>query len=228
MVAGLGANDAISRPNLPSNLKGVAAQEIRRQVFAGELRPGSKVDQEALAEQLGVSKIPIREALLILEHEGVIENVARRGAFVARLSRNDIQDHYRVFGVVSGLAAERAAKNMPKASLLALTDIADRMESGVGPEEQESLNFEFHRRINYAADSRRLTSILGIMSRTLPHGFYVAHQEWPEKAHEDHRKILRALTARTAARSRTAMEKHFADAGDHAVALLEAQGFWDH
>ncbi|MBP0656595.1 GntR family transcriptional regulator, partial [Mycobacterium tuberculosis] len=82
-----------------------AAREIRSLVFAGELRPGSKVDQDALAEKLGMSKLPVREALIALAGEGIIETIPRRGAFVADLAREDIRDHYWMLGVISGLAA---------------------------------------------------------------------------------------------------------------------------
>ncbi|OAP23981.1 MULTISPECIES: GntR family transcriptional regulator [Amycolatopsis] len=211
----------------PANLKAMAAQEIRRRVFSGQLRAGAKIDQEALADELGISKLPVREALITLDHEGVVEHIARRGAFVARMTRDDIRDHYRVFGVVSGLAAERAAKNLSPESLQALHDLADRMESAADPAEQERLNYEFHRRINYAAGSRRLLSLLGILAKTVSHGFYEAHEDWPVKARDDHRLILDALSARSAARARTLVEKHLADAGERAVALLEKQGFWD-
>ncbi|WP_051791436.1 GntR family transcriptional regulator [Amycolatopsis jejuensis] len=215
----------------PANLKAMAAQEIRRRIFSGQLRPGTKIDQDALADELGISKLPVREALITLDHEGVVEHIARRGAYVARLTRDDIRDHYRVFGLVSGLAAERAAKNLSPESRQALRDLADRIEAlddRADRAEQERLNYEFHRRINHASDSRRLISILRILAKTLSHGFYEAHEDWPGKAHDDHRKILNALEARSAARARAVVEKHFSDGGERAVALLESQGFWDH
>ncbi|SFW79792.1 GntR family transcriptional regulator [Amycolatopsis australiensis] len=211
----------------PANLKAMAAQEIRRRVFSGQLRPGAKIDQDALADELGISKLPVREALITLDHEGVVEHIARRGAYVARMTREDIRDHYRVFGLVSGLAAERAARNLSPESLQALTDLADRMAAETDPAEQERLNFEFHRRINHASGSRRLVSILGLLAKTVSHGFYEAHEDWPGKASEDHRRILNALAARSAARAKSLVEKHFADGGERAVALLEQQGFWD-
>ncbi|ONF73698.1 GntR family transcriptional regulator [Amycolatopsis keratiniphila] len=209
------------------NLKALAAQEIRRRIFAGELRPGAKIDQEAVAEELGISKLPVREALITLDHEGVVEHIARRGAYVAELTRDDIRDQYRVFGLVSGLAAERAAKSLSSESLQALADLADRAESCVDPAEQERLNFEFHRRINHGSESRRLISILGILGKTVSHGFYEAHEDWPAKAREDHRRIVDALLERSGDRARMAVERHFADGAERAVSLLEAQGFWD-
>ena len=78
----------------PSVLKQRAAQEIRRRIFAGEMRPGSKVDQDAIAADLGISKLPVREALIALDGEGIIQVAPRRGAFVAELSREDVRDHY--------------------------------------------------------------------------------------------------------------------------------------
>ncbi|WP_409187005.1 GntR family transcriptional regulator [Amycolatopsis sp. VS8301801F10] len=217
-----------SRRTGPANLNAMAAQEIRRRVFSGRLRAGAKIDQDALAGELGISKLPVREALITLDHEGVVEHIARRGAFVARLTRDDIRDHYRVFGVVSGLAAEHAAKNLTPGSLQALEDLVDRMGQEADPAELERLNFEFHRRINHASDSRRLISILAILVKTVSHGFYEAHADWPDKAAEDHRRILKALSTRSAARARSLVEKHFSDGGERAVALLEKQGFWEH
>jgi len=210
-----------------SNLKTLAAQEIRRRIFAGELRPGTKIDQDAVAGELGISKLPVREALITLDHEGVVEHIARRGAFVAELTRDDIRDQYRVFGLVSGLAAERAAKSLSPESLQGLADLADRAESCADPAEQERLNFDFHRRINHGSDARRLISILRTLGKTVSHGFYEAHEDWPAKACEDHRRIVEALLARSGDRARTAVERHFADGAERAVALLEAQGFWD-
>ncbi|GAA4552989.1 GntR family transcriptional regulator [Amycolatopsis samaneae] len=209
------------------NLNALAAQEIRRRIFAGELRPGAKIDQDELAEALGISKLPVREALIVLGHEGIVEHVARRGAFVAELTRDDVRDQYRVFGLVSGLAAERAAVNLPPESLRSLADLVERAGAGADPVEQERLNFEFHRLINHGSGSRRLTSILGLLVRTVSHGFYEAHEDWPGKAGEDHRRILDALAARSGPQARAAVEDHFADGAERAVALLEAQGFWD-
>lgn len=210
---------------LPS-LKDTAADEIRRRIFAGELPPGSKIDQERLARDLGISRVPVREALITLHDEGIIENVARRGAFVARLSREDVHDHYRLLGVVSGLAAERAAANLSEEDLAGLRAIADLMESGVSAREEERLNFELHRRINRAARSRRLLSVLGVLQHAIPGTFYESHSEWSDRAHDDHRRMIDALGARDGSRARQEIERHFVGAADRAVAYLEARNFW--
>lgn len=210
---------------IPS-LKDTAAEEIRRRVFAAELPPGSKVDQESLARELGISRVPVREALITLHDEGIIENVARRGAFVAPLSREDVHDHYHLIGVVSGLAAERAAVTMTQDELDELVEIAERMERSGSVEEEERLNVEFHRLINRASRSRRLLSVLGMLTNAIPGTFYESHSDWADQAHEDHRETIEALVARDGARARRSIETHFLAAADRAVAYLEARQFW--
>jgi DNA-binding GntR family transcriptional regulator len=211
---------------IPS-LKDAAAEEIRRRVFAAELPPGSKIDQESLARELGISRVPVREALITLHDEGIIVNVARRGAFVAPLSRADVHDHYHLIGVVSGLAAERAATSMTAAELDALVSLAARLERTESVEEEERLNFEFHRLINRASRSRRLLSVLGMLINAIPGTFYESHSEWSEQAHQDHRDTIDALSARDGARARRSIEEHFLAAADRAVTYLEARNFWN-
>ena len=89
--------------NHPS-LKDTAAAYLREQILTGQLTPGTKVDQDEISVALGMSRLPVREALIELAQESLIDAVPRRGAFVARLERADIIDHYRIFGLIAGLA----------------------------------------------------------------------------------------------------------------------------
>jgi DNA-binding GntR family transcriptional regulator len=214
------------RTHAPASLKDFAAREIRQRVLNGDLRPGQKVDQDTLAEDLGISKLPVREALISLGYEGIIDHVARRGAFVTALSRDDIRDHYVVFGLVGGLAAERAAASIGPADLAHLDALAGRMESGSAGPEQDSLNFEFHRVINLASESRRLISILGSLGRLIPHGWFESHGGWAERAHIEHREILGALERRDGEAARRLTQAHFAGGGDVAVQRLESHHYW--
>jgi DNA-binding GntR family transcriptional regulator len=212
-------------PASSSNLKQAAAQEIRRQIFAGEIRPGTRVDQDAIAARLGFSKLPVREALIALAGEGVIQMIPRRGAFVASLGREDIRDHYWMLGVISGMAAERAAAKLSDHSLNELRDIAEHMETR-DASSQEDLNFCFHRLINRAAGSRRLIGELKLLSNAIPFGFFDSHPDWVTTGLRDHREILDALISRSAGRARTLTEGHFLRGGNQAVELLEERGFW--
>lgn len=209
-----------------SNLKDGVAAHVRARIFSGDLRPGSKIDQDQLAAQLGVSKLPVREALITLESEALIENVARRGAFVAELTPADVRDQYNVFGIVSGLAAERAATCLSEDDLRRLAELATAMENSASSEEQEALNFAFHRTINVAGMSRRLRSVLRLLGNSLPTRFFVSHPQWADVAHADHRAIVAALQARDAVGSRAAIEHHLRDSAELAVEILAERGFW--
>lgn len=209
-----------------ANLKDGVAAHVRARIFSGELRPGTKIDQDEIAASLGVSKLPVREALITLESEALIENIARRGAFVAEITPTDVHDHYNVFGIVSGLAAERAAGELTDDDLQRLDEIAAAMESSGSPDEQEVLNFQFHRTINVRGGSRRLRSVLALLGNSLPTRFFISHPEWADVAHADHRAILSALHARDTAAARAAVERHLRDSAELAVTILSARGFW--
>ncbi|MGW0036881.1 GntR family transcriptional regulator [Gordonia sp. NPDC003376] len=209
-----------------SVLKQGAAQEIRRAIFSGELRPGTKIDQDAIAERLGMSKLPVREALIALTGEGIVETIPRRGAFVADLSPEDIRDHYWMLGVISGLAAERAAATLTEAELDELRDVASRMESSDDLFEIDRLNFDFHRIINKGTRSRRLIAELKLLSGAIPEGFFDAHPESVASSLRDHQEIVDALASRSPGMARTLIEGHFLRGGHRAVALLRERGFW--
>lgn len=207
-------------------MKIVAADEVRRQIFEGQLRPGTRIDQDRIAEQLGISKLPVREAVIELSAEGIVQLEPRRGAFVATLAREDILDQYWMLGVISGMAAERAADRLTDADLDTLTAMAAEMESSTSTETEELLNHQFHRIINRATGSRRLTAEIKTLSRAIPQGFYESHAGWRESTTHDHHEIVQALRERDGATARRLTEDHFRRGGDQAVALLEARGFW--
>ena len=206
--------------------KEAAARAIWGLVFAGELRRGAKIDQDALADHLGMSKLPVREALISLAGEGIIETIPRRGAFVADLSRDDIRDHYWMLGVISGLAAERAAMNLSDDDFATLDNLAAQMESTADLIELEALNSHFHRVINKASSSRRLIAELRLLSRAIPSGFFDSHPDAVASSMRDHREILDALRGRSPGIVRTLIEGHFLRGGHRAVELLEEAGFW--
>ena len=103
MSAAQSSNRVPRRRNLAEDV----AEHIRQEILAGRFRPGDRIDQDAIAVQLGVSRLPVREALIALDQEGLIESIPRRGAYVQRLEREDIADHYQLFGQAAGLAAYR-------------------------------------------------------------------------------------------------------------------------
>src|SRR3954452_6410906 len=89
-----------------------AAPLIRRMIFDGELRPHDRVPQDDTAAVLGISRIPVREALIALEREGWVTIAPHRGAFVNDLDEAAVRDHFELYGMTLGLAARRAIERV--------------------------------------------------------------------------------------------------------------------
>lgn len=216
------------RPALarPKNLKHAVANHIRERIFSGTLHPGTRIDQDGLAEALGVSKLPVREALISLEAEALVVNVPRRGSYVADLTPDDVRDHYQIYGLVSAVAAERAATRLSDSQLDDMAAMLEEMETSKDPTRLEHLNHQFHRAINRSGGSQRLHSVLRLLADSIPARFYEFTTGWSEIAHTDHQEILAALRDRNPQAARDAMAEHLRQGGERAVMLLEKVGFW--
>lgn len=198
---------------------------IRDLILTGALKPGTKIDQEAVSEALDVSRSPIREALVILGKEGLLDVTPRRGAAVAHLTPEDIVDHYELFGVVSGRAAAMAADTLKDTEIEDLRAIHDRFVDGTSDDLTE-LNRAFHRIINTTAP-RRTRWLLRHLEQSVPANYYEFNEGWNAKAVDHHAAILEAIIDRDPDEARRRMEHHLHESGVAAVASLERQGFWE-
>lgn len=213
---------------LRPNLSAVVAQRVRDMILSGRLRPGERLDQDALAEEIGVSRMPLREAFIALEAEGLISLPARQGAYVASLTRDDFRDHYAVFGRVCGLAAERAAFRQDEALVEHLTGIVDAMRSAASAEEHHVLNNRFHEAINRAGASKRLRAVIRFLSNSMPTRYYEFDSEphWRDDANQEHQSIADAIRDGDGQRAATETAAHFSKAAEHTIRDLESIGFW--
>jgi len=219
-VAGAGA---VTHPSL----KHAAAAYLREQILTGKLVPGTRIDQDEVSATLGMSRLPVREALIELAQESLVDAVPRRGAFVARLERADIVDHYRIFGLVAGLAASRAAGTLTADQLTRLRDLHESFVAATDPDGKARWNHEFHKLINRAGGSRRLASVLGLLSRSLPVRYFEFAPQWAEISAGHHERIVRALEARDAHGAQRLVEHHVAESGELAVEILQEMGYWE-
>ena len=214
-------------PRRRRNVAEDVADHLRDAILTGQLRPGTRIDQDAVAEQLGVSRLPVREALIALDQEGLIRTIPRRGSYVQQLQRDDIADHYQLFGRVAGLAAARAVVRIDAEQLAELEAVHAQMATATDPREHERLNFEFHRIVNQAAGSRRIASVLKLLSRSLPSHYFEFIPEWPDRAEAQHGEILEAFRRRDPAAAQVAMEQHLNESARYAIAALEQMDFFE-
>lgn len=209
--------------------RGALAEDIvtyvRGEILAGEMKPGEKIDQEAIAEALDVSRSPIREALVVLGQEGLVIITPRRGAFVADITREDVIDHYELFGMISGRVAAMAATDFSDEQLAELGNIHERF-AAASVEEHAKINDEFHKLVNSVAP-RRTRWLLRHLERSIPASFFDTTPDWDSQAAHGHAEIVTALQARDGDAARAAMETHLHDAGVAAVEGLNNRGFWE-
>jgi DNA-binding GntR family transcriptional regulator len=211
-----------------TNLKDVVADHIRSLIFSGQLRPNQKIDQDSIAEVLEVSKLPVREALILLEQEALVRGIPRRGVFVAPLTPDDVRDHYEIYGMVEGIAARRAATNLTDEQLSHLGNVTQQMRHDDLAERQEKLNFEFHRAVNIAGGTPKLLSVIQLLSKTMPARFFEIAGGWSEIAGDQHRTIMAALQARDGAAAEREMREHIVSGGEFTIEILRESGFWSY
>jgi DNA-binding GntR family transcriptional regulator len=196
------------RPQLSDDV----ARYVRRRIFSGTYRAGEYLRLDQLAAELGLSVTPVREALLNLRAEGLLVQQPRRGFIVLAVTARDIADVANVQAFIGGELAARAAENITDKQLATLRSIQDELEQAYEQADLERtvrLNHEFHRLINVAADSPKLTQVMSGITRYAPEWVFPTLSGWPKQSTRDHRRAIAAFERRDAGRARMAMAEHF-------------------
>jgi len=145
---------------------------VRRLIFDGVLKPGQRVPQDAIAHTLGVSRIPVREALIALEHEGWTTLIPHRGAFVNSLDEQSVRDHYELLGMFYGFGVRRAVERQGSSLAEPLEAIQKKIGKVKDPAKLYQLALDFHRTVVDAAHSPRLRAVLRQMTDVVPGNFF--------------------------------------------------------
>jgi DNA-binding GntR family transcriptional regulator len=196
------------RPQLSDDV----ARHVRRRIFDGTYPAGEYLRLDQLAVELGISVTPVREALLNLRAEGLLEQHPRRGFMVLAVTARDLADVARVQAFIGGELAARAAVQITAEQLTALKGIQDELERAYEQSELDRmvrLNHDFHRTINVAGDSPKLTQFMSGITRYAPESVFPTLTGWPRQSIRDHRAVIAALEARDPELARAAMAEHF-------------------
>ncbi|MGP4029151.1 GntR family transcriptional regulator [Actinomadura sp. 3N407] len=206
------------------------AAYVRELIMSGQVGHGEFLRLERIAEDLGISVTPVREALLSLRGEGFVTLEPRRGFMPAPLTRQDVQDLFEAQAYFAGELAARAAEKVTEAELESLDRTQGLLEQASRAKDSEAIeraNHQFHRVINLCADSPKTAWLLRLVVRYAPRRFYSSIQGWSQASVDDHHLVLAALRAGDADAARQAMRAHIRHAGTLLVVHLEGQGFWD-
>ena len=201
-----------------------AAAYIRRLIFDGQLQEGMRLPQDAVAKAVGVSRIPIREAIIALEREGWVTTKLHRGTFVNAFDEQIIRDHYELFGLVYGLAARRAAQRRDPEVLARLTDVVKQMRTTDDLVRIEELAFAFHSTVVEAARSPRITVVLRAMSRLVPGPFFVLVPKAVEPERKGLAAIVRAIRDGDGERAAREYTKMLSQQAEMVVDLFHERG----
>ncbi len=196
------------RPQLSDDV----ARVVRRRIFDGTYRAGEYLRLDQLAVDLGISVTPVREALLNLRAEGLLVQHPRRGFMVLEFTARDLADVANVQAYVGGELAARAAENISAEQLSELKAIQSELEQAyrqTDPDRAVRLNHEYHRLINVAADSPKLTLFMSGITRYQPESVFPTLEGWPKQSIKDHRRVIAAFERRDAGDARAAMDEHF-------------------
>jgi DNA-binding GntR family transcriptional regulator len=197
--------------------------EVRRQLVTGELAPGSPVRQEALADRLGVSRVPLREALKVLEGEGHVVYLPRRGYVVAELSVQDLVEVYRLRELLEAEAIRTAVPRLTDADLDAIGVAADAVEAAGRLDDLAAMtacNRRFHFLLFDASGMPRLTRTLRQLwdSTDVYRSVYFAASSNRARVADEHAELLRALRERNGELAVSVQAAH----RDHSVAAVRA------
>jgi DNA-binding GntR family transcriptional regulator len=189
--------------NRVRTLAGVAFESVRSQILRRQLAFGTKLNQASLAEQLGISLVPLREALRKLEAEGLVQIVPHRGVFVCTISRDELEDLYTIRMILEGMATRAAVARLTDDHVAKLSALVLEMEQETSREDYAKLlliNRAFHLTL-YEVSGRRFLcdSITGLWKKSERYrALYVHLPGRSRQALSEHQEILQALQGRWA------------------------------
>jgi hypothetical protein len=198
----------------PRALYQEVAELLRQRIFNRELEPSSWIDELKLAEEYGISRTPLREALKVLATEGLVTMKVRRGAYVTEVSERDLADVYHLLALLESDAAGVVATEATAAQLKELQSLHRELEKSVGQREKFfELNEAFHMRLLAIADNRWRDQMVADLRKVMKlnrHNSLLKNGRIEESLAE-HQVIMAALLARNAQASVAAMQKHFSN-----------------
>lgn len=198
----------------PRALYEEVAELLRQRIFNRELAPGSWIDELKLAEEYGISRTPLREALKVLATEGLVTMKVRRGAYVTEVNEKDLSDVYHLLGLLESDAASVVAGRATAAQLKELQGLHHELEKAAGDRARFfEINEKFHMRLREIADNRWRDQMVADLRKVMKlnrHNSLLKSGRIEESLVE-HAAIMQALTARDADAAALRMREHFAN-----------------
>jgi DNA-binding GntR family transcriptional regulator len=222
---------SIFTPAKKHTLADDVATRLRDAIFTGQLSPGEQISEEVLAKSLNISRGPIREALSQLEHEGLIVIRENRRRFVARLSREDLEEVYGLRTTLELLAVRKAVRHAGPLEIAEMQAIVDKMKvdsaSGMTAKQAAEFDISFHDALCRASKQKRLYQLwsdlhqqiqIVLLSRN------AANEDYREHAITSHQSILDAICDKNEERAISLMQTHLQASYTRIIAHYDKPG----
>ncbi len=211
-----------------TSLATVIQERIERMILDGQLVAGQRINELALAQALGVSRSPVREACRKLEQAGMVEIINNRGMFVRRVDMRQALDIYDVRGALALLAGELLAERATADDIGVLGEMVERMEATIRSSEPDGYfrqNLVFHDRLVRSTRNQRLVDLFLGTDKEL---HLYRHRSLVQRtgmslSNQEHREIVAAVAARDADGAGRAFKRHVLNGRDRAVDAATAE-----
>ncbi|GAB4397489.1 MAG: GntR family transcriptional regulator [Rhodoferax sp.] len=207
----------------PRALYEEVAERLRQRIFNRELAPGSWIDELKIAQDYGISRTPLREALKVLAAEGLVTMKVRRGAYVTEVSEKDLADVYHLLALLESDAAAVVAQQASAEELAELQALHQQLEAAAAPDVDRerffAINEQFHMRLLDMARNRWRNQVVNDLRKVMKLNRHNSLNK-VGRLHEslkEHRALMQALTARNPQLARDRMEQHFRNGLDAAA-----------
>ena len=201
------------------------AAALRAQILKGELKSGQPLRQDELAARFGVSKIPVREALVQLKAEGLVNLHPNRGAVVSELSAAEADEIYVMRMALEAAALRRAIPQLTVAQLQQAAAVLDELDREADPARWGELNWAFHAVLYAPAAMPRLLGTIHTLHVNVARYLilYLAHMDYQHVSQREHRAILEACRFGKTEQALALLETHLQTAAQHMTAFLKQQ-----
>ena len=196
----------------PRALYEEVAELVRQRIFRRELEPGSWIDEVKLAQEYGISRTPLREALKVLAAEGLVTMKVRRGAYVTEVSEQDLAEVYHLLALLESDAGAVVAARASDAELKELQKLHKELEASVRDRERFfAVNERFHMRLLELAGNRWRNQMVADLRKVMKLNRHnsLLKTGRVEESLEEHRAVMEAMVKRDAEAVRRRMQEHF-------------------
>ncbi len=214
----------ITNPNLRDQVYNIIIKMITKR----ELRLGEKINEERLAQEIGVSRTPVREALFRLENESIVEIIPRRGPFVVKLTEQMLKEIFEIREVLEGLVVRLATPLLDKKTIRKIRGVLDKIDA-TSDEEQNLTKYtnhdiEFHRLLLESCNNQMLTNMMGTINSHLQiiRLRTVGFPGRAKKTVSEHYKILAAIEKKDHLTAEKLMQQHISSVRKSALQNIEA------